>query len=460
MKIFIFIDADPVVRHFIHSGQLATLERDHDVTYVFNDESDVPYENRRMFVDFRTLGLRRVLTARVDRRRHGQWYALTTTAVLKNHRGTPNYRARRRLAAAIASERFTRRCEILGRPVIFPLFKWVYLKVMGLHPEIVKLLEAEKPDIIVHPSLLNGPFQNEVALAAERQSVPLVVLMNSWDNPTAKSASIGRMDHLVVWGEQTREHAATYLKVPKERIHCFGAAQFQVYRKPPAESCEELARLFQVPADKKIILYAGSGSSDLETDYLLALEGAAESGSLRGCHIIYRPHPWRGPLTPGERDFFTIGFRNITLDPHMKEFYMRRVKNHRKELFLIDYAITNKLLSLVEVVVSPLSTLLLESLINVKPAVMLLPEGEVGRNMHMDQIHFRSLAEMEGVVRCDRIGNLPQACATALRLRDDAEACERIRGQVNRLAVMDGPTYGERLLRLVNQVGRKGISHE
>jgi len=455
MKILIFIDSDPVVRHFIHSGQLVPLERNHDVIYVFNDERDIPYEQRRMFTRFDALGLPRVLATKVDRRRHGLWYTLTTTAVLRNHRGTPNYAARRRLAAAVASERFTRRCEWLGRSAIYPVFKWCYVKAMGLHPGVVRILEEERPDIIVHPSLLNGAFQNEVALAAEKLGIPLVVLMNSWDNPTAKATSVGRIDHLVVWGEQTREHAATYLKVPRARIHCFGAAQFQVYRTPPPESRDELARLFGVPDGKRIVLYAGAGASGAETDYLLALDAAVENGSLQGCHVLYRPHPWRGPLAGGERDFFAVSFRHVTMDPHMKDFYVRRVQDEGKEMFLADYAVTNRLLTLVDVVASPLSTLLLEALINLKPAVMLMPEGKAGEHMHTDQIHFQAFAEMDGVVQCGRVADVPEAVATALRWHGDALVRERLRRQVNRLAVMDGPAYGERLLDLVNRIGQE-----
>lgn len=453
MKILVFVDADPVVRHFIHSGQLVPLEREHDVAYVFNDERDVPYEQRRMFTDFDALGLPRVLATKVDRHRHGLWYTLTTTTVLRNHRDTPNYAARRRLAVAISSERFTRRCELLGRSVIYPIFKWLYLKAMGLHPGVVQILETEKPDLIVHPSLLNGPFQNELALAAEKLDIPLVVLMNSWDNPTAKSTSIGRMDHLVVWGEQTREHSATYLRVPRERIHCFGAAQFQVYRNPPSESREELAYLFGVPAQKRIILYAGAGPSGAETDYLADLDAAVENGQLVNCHILYRPHPWRGSLVGGERDFFSVGFRHVTMDPHMKDFYVQRVRDERKEMFLADYAVTNKLLSLVEIVASPLSTLLLEALINLKPAVMLMPQGREGEHMHTDQIHFRAFAEMDGVVRCGLGDSVSDACITAMEWCEDPEVCERLRRQVGQLAIMDGPTYGERLLDLVTQIG-------
>lgn len=452
MKILIFVDADPVVRHFIHSGQLKLLEKLHDVAYVFNDERDVPYNQRRMHADFDSLGLPRVLTTKVDRRRHGRWYMLTTSTVLRNHRGTPNYAARRRLAVAIASERFVGRCEILSRSVIYPIFKWFFLRAMGLHPGVAGILRTEKPDVIIHPSLLNGPFQNEVALAAEKFAVPLIVLMNSWDNPTAKAASIGRIDHLVVWGGQTKDHAASYLKVPRERIHSFGAAQFQIYRSPLSMSRDELARIFEVPAEKRIILYAGGGSSPNETDYLLHLDKAIAEGSLRGCHVLYRPHPWRGPLAPGEKDFFTVGFQNVTIDPHMRDFYIRRVASGGREMFLADYAVTKKLLSLVEIVASPLSTLLLESLLNLKPAIMVLPEGRAGDEMHTEQIHFRAFSEMEGVLRCESTNGIANACITALQWTEDPDLRKRLRRQVNRLAVMDGPTYAERLLNLVNRV--------
>ena len=57
--------------------------------------------------------------------------------------------------------------------------------------------------------------------------------MNSWDNPSTKSTMLGNPDKLLVWGEQTKNHANEFLKCPKDSIVLSGAAQFEIYKKNP-----------------------------------------------------------------------------------------------------------------------------------------------------------------------------------------------------------------------------------
>ena len=91
-------------------------------------------------------------------------------------------------------------------------------------------------------------------------------------------------DKLVVWGEQMRRHAIKYLGISNQKIECFGAAQFEIYKKPK-ENRVELADFFNVDPCKKILLYAGVGSSGYETLYLKLLEKAIKNNILQDCHI-------------------------------------------------------------------------------------------------------------------------------------------------------------------------------
>ena len=156
---------------------------------------------------------------------------------------------------------------------------------------------------MIHPSFLTGYFINDLFLSASKFRIPFIILVNSWDNPSWNAFCTGMPDKLVVWGEQMRRHAIDYLGMPNQKIECFGAPQFEIYKKPPIENRAELADFFNVDPRKKIILYAGVGSSGYETFYLKLLEKAIRNNILRDCHIIYRPHPWRGGLAEKEEDF-------------------------------------------------------------------------------------------------------------------------------------------------------------
>lgn len=448
-RVHIFIDYDAVIRHFLHSGVFAPLEEVADVTYVFHSDSTT--EKRGIHADVQSLGLRRVIFMDVPRARMGAWERLYSPTVLHNQRGTRNWKSRLDLMEALRGKWRTRLLHWpLSLPVVYPVFKELFLRRLGVWPAIVEHLRRERPDVVLHPSLLTGYFINELLPATRRLGIPFAVMINSWDNPSAKATCTGHPDRLVVWGEQTRQQAIDYLKIPAERVVPMGAAQFQVYRHPTAETEGELRRMFGVPAGRRVLLYAGSGAGAHETEYLLELERGVESGFLDNVHVIYRPHPWRAGLTGGERDFFSLGLRHVTMDPHMEEFYRERVGGlGGNTLYMADYRVTAKLLRLVDAVVSPMSTLLLESLLNLKPAIILHPDDRYRGTFHLNSIHFRDFEKLSGVIGCNRLQDVVACCARGLALRDSAETSAAMQQQVNHIAVMDGPGYGERLARMV-----------
>ena len=201
-KVLVFLDFDIVIRAFIHSGTFEELERAYDVTYVIH--VDHTSEKTGIHTDVDSLGLKRLVKLDIPRKRMGWWYLLHATAVLHDQRGTPNYATIRELKYVRTNgERNTRIFEFLGLPAIYHLFRWAYIKWMGRLDVLEAFIEREAPDIIVHPSLLTGPFINDLLLTAKRNDIPMIVCMNSWDNASSKAVCTAHPDWLVVWGEQT-----------------------------------------------------------------------------------------------------------------------------------------------------------------------------------------------------------------------------------------------------------------
>ncbi len=449
-KALVFIDLDLIVRHFVSNGEIRKLEECFDVTYVFNEQPDADPEQRQLNIDHRSLGLPKVRTVQISRKRHGHWYPLYAATALAYQRGTENYDHRRYLVwSHVKSEKHVRRFERLSHPLVFPWFKRLFLAAMGLHKPLLELIDSEAPDILVYPSTLNGPFLAELARIAPRRNLPLIVLMNSWDNPSSKAFPVEGIAHLVVWGEQTREHAETYMRVPRERIHTFGAAQFEIYRRPVPESRAELARMFGVPADARIAVYAGIWSGGHETTYLRELDAIAASGRLGNLHIIYRPHPWRGPLGDGEIDFFALGLEHVTMDPTMADYYRECVERGRRSLFMADYAQTARLLALADITLSPMSTISLESILVGKPSVLLLAHDTLPDLMKTPPVRYGELCALDGAVTCEELPALEAACAEALRRAGDPDATAAMARQRDYLVVLDGPGYMERVADLV-----------
>lgn len=449
-KALVFIDHDMIVRHFVLSGAFAEIERTFDVTYVFNDDTST--HKKWLTVDVHSLHLPRVLVTHIPRVRMGSWYKLYAITVLHLQRGTPNYLGRRERMADINGWPRTVYYDILSRYPIYPLVRRRLLKELGVYEPLSELIRSEAPDLLIQPTQLNGYYINELQLLSEKLGIPFLVLMNSWDNPSQKAAATGMPTKLAVWGEQTKDHAIRYMRLPPERISVLGAAQFDLYRTPVRESDDELRSQFGVPQGKPIVLYGGVSKSIDETRHLRLLEDGIRSGVIRDCHVLYRPHPWRGGLVEGEENFFDADFRHISMDPHMEPYYRRVVNRPEVAFDMADYEVTKKLLQLVSGTISTMSTIQLETALVGKPSISFMPtrdmETKYGKSTAIGfrLAHFQGLWECPGIEICPSDEGLPAAVNRLLDRAGDAALCDTIRNHARTMYVdLSGETYASKL---------------
>lgn len=452
----VFIDHDLIIRHFIKSGAFAELERRFDVIYVFNDDTET--DKKWIFTDVDSLGLSDVRMTTIPRSRMGSWYRLYAITVLHNQRGTANFRGRKELVAETIGWLRTRAYSALSRPGVYQLIRRILLSRQGEYPPLARLIEAERPDLVIQPSILTGYYINELLLITRRLAIPYVVLMNSWDNPSQKAVTTGQPDRLVVWGEQTRRHAIEYMRMPADRVEVFGAAQFQVYRSARVGSDADLRREFKVPADGPVILYAGVSKSINETRHLKLLDEAIASGAIPRCHILYRPHPWRGGLVEGEEDFFSVQFRHVSMDPFMEPYYRRVTHDPSNAFDMADYAVTARLMRLIDGTISSLSTVLIETLIHGRPTVSFVPRADIETRYSRANVislrlaHFADLWGRPGVIECHDDADLAQSVSQLLTEATDPARRDAIRDASRYFVEMNGPSYAERLADLAENL--------
>jgi hypothetical protein len=456
-RVLVFVDHDMTIRHFVKSGAFAELEEAFEVTYVVN--LDPHPTGQWINTDPEDLGFDRMKVVRIPRQRMGEWYKLYAVSILQKQRGTSNYTGRKQRMASVNGPLRTKLYELLSLPGIYPLYRRRYLERMGEWEPLRDLIAELDPDLCIYPSMLTGYFMNELLLLCPTLDIPLIVLMNSWDNPSQKAVVTGTPDKLVVWGEHTKRHAMEFMRLPEDRIEVFGAAQFQVYRKPVHESRAELCAMFGLPDDDlPVVLYAGVSKSINETRHLKLLDDAIESGRTPPCRILYRPHPWRGALIEGEVNFYDAGLKHVVMDPWMADYYRRVVVDDSAAFEMADYDITRKLLHLVAGSISTLSTIQLETVLVGKPTISFMPsadmESKYGKSaaISLRLAHFTDLWTAPGVTMCGDDAGLPEALTTLLAQAQDAELSRAIAEKGNDFAVLDGPTYGERLVELARRV--------
>jgi hypothetical protein len=440
-KIAVFIDHDIMVRHFVLSGVLPALEANHDVVYVFPDR------HKRVKTDPGTLSLRRHRTLPIDDRRAYGYRRLYVATVLRRLRGTRDKRPLFRFWRDALGARAFWESWLHSWPLTHGRYHRRMLAEIGDNPSLDALLREERPDVIVHPTVLEGLFVSDLVRSGQALGIPTVFLMNSWDNPAVKAMMVGVPDRLVVWGEHSKELACERLGVPADRVAVLGAAQFDVYRQPPREDPAAYRRRLGVPADHRLLLYAGSSKGLDETAHLRRLEEAVESGRLPRTTVLYRPHPWRAQV-PGEADFFTQAWRHVMMAPDMAEYY-RRHRGGQAEIYMADYAETHVTLSAADAVISPLSTILLEAALHGKPSLAYLPDEDMKSNVMLftmvRTIHFRAFFEKLDCFQCATPEALVADTGRLLDAAGDPATAERLRAQSPYFVEFPDRPYAEAL---------------
>lgn len=447
-KVGVFIDTDIVIRHFILNNILSSLEDEHDVVFIFPDS------HRRVKTDLDTLKIKRYRTIKVSDERAHLYRRLYQATVLKRMRKTEDKEVIFRFWKYTLGMAFWV-TWLYSWPIAYHYYKWKMLRKIGRNIELEKLLSEEKPDIIIHPTVLEGLFVSDLVRYGKNHHTPTLFIMNSWDNPAIKAMMVGYPDRLIVWGEQTKKHAIQRLGIPNENVVCLGGAQFDLYRRPPRESPNDFKKRIGIPNGTKLLLYAGSSKGLNETRHLEVLENAVERRDLRDCFILYRPHPWRG-RPEDERDFYSLRWKHVILLPDMEESYRRSREEKGKAINLADYEDTHVTLSAVDAVISPLSTILLEAALHGKPIAAYLPDEELEKNMFLyataNMVHFKDFFARVECLKCDSPNHLVDDCRRLLEMTDEPGLGERLKRQCEYLVEPSNISYSERLSRLISEM--------
>lgn len=170
---------------------------------------------------------------------------------------------------------------------------------------------GERPYAVLAYTSVRSFFIDDVVRDARRKGVPLLALVNNWDNLNVKSF-LEIPPYLATWGEQGFLIARLMYRIPPYRIFVTGGPRFEVYRGPVPSRAEARVAL-GVPADAKVVLFCGAGVSFEETSLLDELENGVEQGRLPGnLFVLYKPHPLRFQRA-SEKPFDDAAYKHIRL---------------------------------------------------------------------------------------------------------------------------------------------------
>ena len=71
-------------------------------------------------------------------------------------------------------------------PIVYPIWSYFKKREIGKNNLLDNLISKNRPDLIIHPTVLNGLFVDDLAEICKVKKIPTLYLMNSWDNPDLK----------------------------------------------------------------------------------------------------------------------------------------------------------------------------------------------------------------------------------------------------------------------------------
>ena len=164
-------------------------------------------------------------------------------------------------------------------------------------------------------------------------------------------------------------------------------------------SRSEILRNHELEPNKLTILYAGTSKETDEFSHLVMIDNAISSGKLPKINIIYRPHPWgQGGINP--KRFINHKFRHVSVDLSMRE-YLFNIPKGNKVFYKADYLDTRDILESVDGVISPLSTILLESMIIGKAPLCFMPIDEEAADhfqLYKEDIHVKEMLDVKEIL--------------------------------------------------------------
>ena len=395
----------------------------------------VPEEKREFFaVHFGRPGVTVVGVPSVHTRRD-VWLrylalAASDTATIRIKRSTELAGRGRWLARIIGSGAFWRRLIRVSAPWIVPRGRFA------------PLFDRYRP-ALVFATDVQGELDIRLMVEARGRGIPVIGMVRSWDNLTAKGLVSIVPDILAVNNAIVRDEAVQLHGIPKERIRIVGIPHYDRYISGAAHPREAFAKEVGLRPDERFVLYAPTGDRYLG-------ENALDSYIIRQL---------AGFLPPGYRLLVRMPpSDSVRLDPGTLPAQVvihrpgqdlsgggRRFKSN--ELSPEDDELLRDTLAYAELVVAGPSTILIDAAAFDKPVVAIAFDDQPGRPYHesirryYDYDHFQPVIASGGVRLVRSQGEFGEWVTKYLaepaldregRGRIVAEQCWRFDGQSSR----------------------------
>ena len=467
-KILLVLHSDLFVRNYLRTGVAEGLSKNYDLSIIAANTVSAKKEEFERAGSFR--GYFDVDSSLV--RKNYDYFRILIFRYRKKSKTFP-FRLKREIRWCLSGERNRflnnlknffrsddqgskfRKCVFFGNPIVFPVFKLITEKNLGVEKSLEEKIETLMPDIVLFPSSAYDPVGNDVSRISKKLNIKSVFLIDNWDNLSSKSIFWTRPDFLGVWSQQHKEHARRIHSFQSDSVFAVGSPRFDSYfdeRHSPQKS------FFPY----RYVIFCGCCLPFDEITPLKMLDEEVRShpeiyGDLR---IVYRPHPWRQQRT--EANFTDQNFERTLLDPQVEEQYLENKDQMSMQTsFQPDTNYYPTLLGNAEMICGPLTTFLVESLIFNKFFLGLCYDDGV----HLTSPHnsfkyyemYKGIEEHPGVGLVRSIDGLNTGFRSAFINRGQTSKSRMSEWdrKLDYFLKMDEKPYVERLISLIESIGAK-----
>lgn len=396
-KLTIALMHDYAARDFVDSGVLEELSKNFDLSFISTDRLDIDIEDYGTvyhYIEPTGFRLRLVQLGR------GLWHV--------HDKGKFELNREQALARATfgLSPSITNVIKFIASINMSYLVSIVIRQFLRMTFKET-LPSSFRPDAFLVYTSVSSYFADDLIREAHSKDIPLLALVNNWDNLNTK-AFFERPPYLGVWGEQGFLIARLMHLIPSHKIFVIGSPRFEIYRRLcPTRS--EARAYFGLPDQGRVLLFCGSGVAFEESSLIHDLEKAIQDGILpKDTLVLYKPHPYRF-LRNKEATLDFAGLKNIRL-----------VSSQRKlsELSLYPY-----LMACVDGIISPFSTMVLEGAHAGLPALCLGYNDPLNTSHDWNRVafnlHLYIIRHGDWAVICDNKEQFVQECQKLINLIDN-----------------------------------------
>jgi CDP-glycerol glycerophosphotransferase (TagB/SpsB family) len=242
-------------------------------------------------------------------------------------------------------------------------------------------------------------------VGGRRFSLPLVGHVASWDHTVGKGIVAPRLRRYIVQNDVMRDDLVRYHGIDAARIVVTGWPQTDVFhRQRPRPEFESVVRGLGLDTERPVVLVMGNTPTNAPYEQLFVerlISWWEGSGAQQRFSLLFRPHP----RDRGWRERFASALSRDGLAVQEPSF--------------TDLEVLAVLLQHGDCVVSNAGTILLDALVNDRPAVCVLydegaPAGESWALKNVSGEHYKSLIESEAFYRATRFEEVAAGIERAL----------------------------------------------